>query len=666
MTSLSYCRLWAAGLLGLAAIVFVAGPAASSGKKAPRVISAVMQDADRDSRADSVRLTYSVRIRHAADRDGRYPFTVAGYRIRSIGAASGKGLVILLVEKAKADPATRPVIGYRRTRSKPVTDRAGMQATAQRFQRARAHGRRAPAPAGSPTPAPPTITATTTTTTASTTTSTTALDADKDGYVDQQDCAPRDASVHPNAPDLPDLQFVDSNCDGIDGTEKDAIFASPGGNDANPGTKAKPKRQVQAAVTAASLTGRYVLAAAGSYSAVVVTTELGIYGGYDPDSWRRASSPVTSISGAPQGLTADGATGADGLTLQLLSVSGANAGVIDRSAYGIRAVNGSKLKLQRVTVTAGAGAAGLPGVPGAPGANGQRGGDGAKGACDAYGILLNTNRAPPGGPGGASPVGRAGGRGGDGGHIEEYGATTGQRGGDGQLGTPGGAGGKTGNPGKAGTNGENGATGARGATGAGAPSSAPGGAAAWVGPNGASGSSGAPGNGGGGGGGGGSQTGLFVLDGAGNGGGGGGAGGGGGRGGAGGRFGGGSFGVYLSNSTLVAESSSITAGAGGTGGRGGAGGAPGGGGFGGAGAHECTSEIGKGGNGGNGGSGGPGGAGGGGAGGPSIGIFKGGTSQATSTGSTVTAGTPGAGGIGPGGAATNGGAGIAAQVYPAS
>ena len=65
------------------------------------------------------------------------------------------------------------------------------------------------------------------------------------------DCAPASASIHPGAPDLPDLGFVDSNCDGIDGTEKDAIFVSPNGNDGNPGTKSQPKREVQAAVTAA-------------------------------------------------------------------------------------------------------------------------------------------------------------------------------------------------------------------------------------------------------------------------------------------------------------------------------------------------------------------------------------------------------------------------------
>ena len=35
-------------------------------------------------------LTYSERVRHAADRDGKYPFAVAGYRIRAVGAARGK------------------------------------------------------------------------------------------------------------------------------------------------------------------------------------------------------------------------------------------------------------------------------------------------------------------------------------------------------------------------------------------------------------------------------------------------------------------------------------------------------------------------------------------------------------------------------------------------
>ena len=223
-----------------------------------------MLDADRDARADGVRLTYSMRVRHSADRDGRYPFAVGGYGIRSVGLAGGRSLLIRLVERSKPDPSARPAIRYRQTRSKPVTARSGMQAGAQLFRRTRAH-RRTPPPLVTTVPAT-TTTATTTTTTPTSTP--TALDADGDGYVDARDCAPRDAKVHPSAADVPDLGLVDSNCDGIDGTEKDATFASPKGNDANPGTKERPKRQIQAAVQAAAGKGKYVLAAAGQYEGV--------------------------------------------------------------------------------------------------------------------------------------------------------------------------------------------------------------------------------------------------------------------------------------------------------------------------------------------------------------------------------------------------------------
>jgi hypothetical protein len=106
-----------------------------------------------------------------------------------------------------------------------------MPAGAQLFRRTRAH-RRTPPPLTTTTPATTTTAAPTTTTTPTPT----ALDADGDGYVDAMDCAPRDAKIHPGAPDVPDLAFVDSNCDGIDGTDKDAVFVSSSGKDANPGT----------------------------------------------------------------------------------------------------------------------------------------------------------------------------------------------------------------------------------------------------------------------------------------------------------------------------------------------------------------------------------------------------------------------------------------------
>jgi hypothetical protein len=643
------------GILGAAVVLagaaVVAASAAGPVRKAPpRIVSAVMLDADRDARADGVRLTYSTTVRHSADRDGRYPFAVGGYRLRSVGVASRRSLLLLLVERPKPDPAARPAIRYRQTRSKPVTARSGMQAGTQLFRRTRGH-RRTP-------PALVTTTPATTTTTTTTNPTPTALDADGDGYVDAKDCMPRDAVSHPGAADVPDLAFVDSNCDGIDGTEKDAIFASPKGNDANPGTKEQPKRQIQAAVQAAAGKGKYVLAAAGQYEGVSAASGVGIYGGYEADGWSQRTGLVTLIANTgtfgAQGLFADGSTD---VTLQLLSIRGSRQAY---DAYGIRAINGSSLRLQRVTVTAGDGA------PGAFGANGAAGRPGGPGQTGADGAEDSDVRAL-GGAGGGSPVGRDGGKGGDGHYAS--------RGGDGApgiVGTPGGKGGAASGGYNAynGQTGHDGSNGASGSANSGGTNSTALASTVWHGRGGIEGIYGAPGNGGGGGGAGGGQTGIFVIDGTGHAGHGGGGGGEGGRGGAGGRAGGGSFGVYLHNSSLVAEKTTIVAGKGGVGGRGGDGGPGGAGGRGGDLVHSQTcTEVGCGGRGGRGGNGGQGGGGGGGAGGPSIGIFKVGGAQTkvTLSETKVVAGTPGAGGAtGAGGTpAATAESGIAAAIYPA-
>lgn len=612
-------------------VAFAATVAASDARlptKPPRIIAAIVIDADRDGRADGVRLTYSTGIRHGRDRDGRYPFAIAGYRVASVGAASRNTLFIALVEAPVPDTNARPTIRYTRTRRQPVVSRAGRQAMSQVYRRVRPHRTvPMPPPASSPPASPPPA-------------SPLPADADGDGTPDAQDCSPRDAAVHPKAADAPDLMFVDSNCDGIDGTEAESVFASPTGNDANPGTRARPKRQIDAAVRAAGGARRSVLAAAGSYDHVVALTGIGIYGGYDPATWKRNVTPA-SIAASPEGILADGAKD---VTLQLLRVRGVASGA---SAYGIRAINGSSLRLQSVTIEAGNGAAGQPGVAGARGRDGQRGAAGMNGSCDAKG----TSR---GGAGGSSPVGRDGGRGGDG-HYE----SRGDDGAPGVVGTPGGKGGGAGSQGGFGLPGANGSNGQAGASGAGGASSTLLASMLWRGPDGVDGIYGAPGNGGGGGGASGGQTGTFVVNGTGNAGSGGGGGGEGGRGGGGGQAGGGSFAVYLNASSIVAVASTLTAGNGGAGGRGGNGGAAGIGGGGGPYIFHCATEIGRGASGGRGGDGGPGGGGGGGAGGPSVGVMKIGASSAILTSTAVVVGTPG-----PGGETGAGGIGGAPRAQP--
>lgn len=586
-----------------------------------------MLDRNGNFRADAVRVAYSERIRHAADTDRRYPFSVAGYRVASVGRAAGTVIVLALIERADPDPAATPRVRYARTRSKPVRDRAGNQAVAQSFSRTRPHGNAPPA---------------------------TPQDSDADGFNDTEDCAPTNPLISPVAPDLPDLAFVDSNCDGIDGTEKDAIFVSPRGNDANPGTKAAPKREIQAAVTAAGTGGRYVIAAGGSYARVVVSTGAGVYGGYDPAGWARGGF-TTQITGSPEGVLADGAAG---VRLQLVSILGSSIPGGERSAYGIRAVNGSSLVLERVVVTAGNGAPGPPGARGRDGLNGEPGGNGLEGHCDEE----KNPSVDFGGPGGLGIGGRHGGKGGDSG----YGNGAGKAGGTGTIGIPGGPGGPGGNGGDGGKGGDgtNGAAGLGGSGGANTTTMAK---ATWVGAGGGFGRIGEPGNGGGGGGGGGGQGGVFVDDGTGNGGGGGGGGGGPGFFGDGGGYGGGSFGIYLFDSRVDLRSSSVRSGNGGAGGRGGDGGPGGIGGTGGVGAKACPSEVGMGGDGGRGGNGGVGGAGGGGAGGPSVGVMSVGSASATLEATTISIGQGGIGGaIGSGGTATAtpSQAGIAVAIYP--
>ena len=76
--------------------------AGSARRESTGIVAAAMQDVDGDARADRLRLVYSETVRHANDRDGRFPFSVAGYRFRSVGRASGKAILVQLVERGTA------------------------------------------------------------------------------------------------------------------------------------------------------------------------------------------------------------------------------------------------------------------------------------------------------------------------------------------------------------------------------------------------------------------------------------------------------------------------------------------------------------------------------------------------------------------------------------
>ena len=104
-----------------------------------------------------------------------------------------------------------------------------------------------------------------------------------------------------SATDLPDDDFIDSNCDGIDGDVNAAIFVAPEGNDSLLlGTKEHPMATISAAIALAVSAGKtQVYASYGTYIGTVnLANGVSIYGGYVlANGWAR-SHTMTTVSRA--------------------------------------------------------------------------------------------------------------------------------------------------------------------------------------------------------------------------------------------------------------------------------------------------------------------------------------------------------------------------------
>lgn len=428
--------------------------------------------------------------------------------------------------------------------------------------------------------------------------------------------------------DDPDEQNRDSNCDGVDGTIAKAVFVSPKGNNSHAGTRDHPLRSITNATALAATAGKtQVLVAGGEYNetgGARLVSSVGVYGGYNATTWQRAAQEATIVLGRPQAMLAVGAVN---VVVQRVVLKAQAPAIGDPSAYGIRAFEGSSLRLEEVTIHAG------------PGRSGTRGLDGER-----EGVRGETPTSAPEGGSCSGHTGLTGGgwgalgigghtRGGDGGRGGNPSSWDGSGGAAGGGGASGGAGGRIVRSGDS-VRGVNPSSGASGANGAPGQSAVPvdfglhRAGPRWAGVDGRMGSLGEWGAGGGGGGGGYGVFALFDSGKSGQGGWGGTAGGGPGSPGEGGTYGGGSFGVYLHDSVAFVHGN-VTTSDGGTGGHGGLGRAGGNAKVQVSGSPPCSSTP-RGGAGGAGGNGGRSGDGGGGTGGPSVGIMLLGTARATS------------------------------------
>ena len=506
------------------------------------------------------------------------------------------------------------------------------------------------------------------------------IDLDADGFDSTIDCDDADSAIHPGAADLPDDAFVDSNCDGIDGDEADAVFVlSSGADSATCGPLAEPCSTVQHGIDRAATLGfQGVYVAAGDYAeSVSLVDGVSVYGGYDASAaWSRDPGTHVSrvigndgvIEGRALTLLADAISAptivAD-MTLVGPDAAGTLPGGQGRSSYVVVVRNSTGgLEIRGNSIHAGTGAAGSAGSVGVAASGTPAAGGGIGQAAAESGAACDDTSRGNGGGGAASPVtGAGGGAGGLGGTQDtdcanfpltfDATATPGLPGASAE--TSGGAFGIGGSSGPVcvpGNPGQNGQAGTDGAFGGGA---VPNGLLIgdyWHAADGDAGSGGSDGTGGGGGSGsGGCDSGTDSY---GAGGGGGGAGGAGAtEAGTGGYGGGGSFGVYLISSNPDLVSNQFQLGAAGDGGAGGEAGAGQAGGSGAPGGSSNGTASGAGGAGGVGGRGGHSGAGGGGAGGSAAGVYSTAGSAPTMSGSTFSGGTAGSGG--PGGASAGGG-----------
>ncbi|MBU0550240.1 DUF1565 domain-containing protein, partial [Myxococcota bacterium] len=207
-----------------------------------------------------------------------------------------------------------------------------------------------------------------------------------EGFVDANNNIEDGCECDNSAPDDPDPDFIDANCDGIDGREAlvgggRALFASPNvGRPGGAGTRADPLRDLEAAVALAHA-GDHIYLDQGVYTlsaTLEIPAGVSLYGGYDASNqWQTRSNrwvdgAKTVITGASIVLKYPDTS--PPMDLDQVEIVALDAGPGGEMSAPLWVESGEGLRLRRVRLISGRGAQGESGAAGpAPASEGSAG-----------------------------------------------------------------------------------------------------------------------------------------------------------------------------------------------------------------------------------------------------------------------------------------------------
>ena len=275
------------------------------------------------------------------------------------------------------------------------------------------------------------------------------------------DCNDDDRDVHPGAPDVPDQQYRDENCDGTDGTASEMLFVTsydPNYDGAPLGTRASPFLTLRAAIDAAAEQDiKYVAVGTSAPLNGPLLDGVSVIGGYSlDDNWRRVefrkSRTFTERLDSPVNIGVSIENFEEPITLANLSIQAGARPEIGQTSYGIFIKNAVSVTIYNTEVQVARGGDGQNGSLGTEGLIGGSAGGGAECGDGGNGGVGGASMCGVGGPGGNGGLGsndrgnagtpeRCGGGGGSGANSIQTGGsggtgTAGENGAWGTLGAP--------------------------------------------------------------------------------------------------------------------------------------------------------------------------------------------------------------------------------------